>query len=586
MSKAALLFSLLVIVLAHLFYPKWQKSGSEATISYDASGYYMYLPAIFIYQDIKECKFHEEILRKYRPISGFEQAAFIHRESGNYVMKYSAGQAVVSLPAFFIAHAWASADPAYPPDGFSHPYQLLISLNALLLCFIGLFFMRKVLLRYFSEKVTALSLFALVVGTNYLNYAAIDGAMTHNTLFTLYALLLWLTVKFYEKPDLKKSLGIGALVGLAALVRPTEIISCLLPLLWGVNLASAADRKQRLQFFGKHWKILLPALLVTAAVGFIQLGYWKYTSGDWVVYSYQEQGFSWFSPHFNKAMFSYRAGWLVYTPLMFFALIGFVFMYRAHRRLFYPVAVFSLLFAYIAFAWDVWWYGGSLGQRAMVQSYPVLLFPLCFFIKRVLAAGKIFRTVAVGLALLFCYANLWFTYQAHGGGLFHVSLGNKEYFWATLFRYENNPEYLKLLDGVKEIYEGELHDAQVILQAEDYEQRLNADRQHSAPTVVSTETAQGYDWLRVSVETEISQKEWNVWKMSQFIVVLKNKGEEVSTDVIRIQRYIDNFAKKRIHIDVYAEGKAHDALEVRFWNADGNREIILRDLRVTAYNED
>ena len=27
-------------------------------------------------------------------------------------------------------------------------------------------------------------------------------------------------------------------------------------------------------------------------------------------------------------------------------------------------------------AWDIWWYGGSFGQRALIQAYPVLLFPI------------------------------------------------------------------------------------------------------------------------------------------------------------------------------------------------------------------
>jgi hypothetical protein len=48
---------------AFIFYPKWKQSGVEATISWDASGYYMYLPALFIYQDIKTCSFKDSVYR-------------------------------------------------------------------------------------------------------------------------------------------------------------------------------------------------------------------------------------------------------------------------------------------------------------------------------------------------------------------------------------------------------------------------------------------------------------------------------------------------------------------------------------------
>ncbi len=81
------------------YYPKWKQGGSEATLSWDVLGYYMYLPAVFIYGDIKKCGFKDSILAKYQPTPDFQQA-FVH-SNGNYVMKYSSGQAVMMAPFFF-----------------------------------------------------------------------------------------------------------------------------------------------------------------------------------------------------------------------------------------------------------------------------------------------------------------------------------------------------------------------------------------------------------------------------------------------------------------------------------------------------
>ena len=50
-------------------YPKWKLDRTEATISWDVSGYYFYLPAIFIYKDIKKVKFKQAIQDKYHPAS-------------------------------------------------------------------------------------------------------------------------------------------------------------------------------------------------------------------------------------------------------------------------------------------------------------------------------------------------------------------------------------------------------------------------------------------------------------------------------------------------------------------------------------
>jgi len=90
------------------YYPKWSKGHTEAILSWDVSGYYMYLPATFIYHDLKKCDFGEKIITDYQPTYDFHQA-FEHK-SGNRVMKYSMGQAVMFTPAFLVGHLIASID--------------------------------------------------------------------------------------------------------------------------------------------------------------------------------------------------------------------------------------------------------------------------------------------------------------------------------------------------------------------------------------------------------------------------------------------------------------------------------------------
>src|ERR1700741_363778 len=105
-SKAALLVCYGFILLSGLFYyPKWKQTATEATISWDVSGYYMYLPATFIYHDLEHCNFKDSILKKYTPTPDFQQA-FLH-SSRNYVMKYPVGQAILLSPFFFGAHVYA-----------------------------------------------------------------------------------------------------------------------------------------------------------------------------------------------------------------------------------------------------------------------------------------------------------------------------------------------------------------------------------------------------------------------------------------------------------------------------------------------
>jgi hypothetical protein len=62
--------------------------------------------------------------------------------------------------------------------------------------------------------------------------------------------------------------------------------------------------------------------------------------------------------------------------LLVVTIIGFGSLRRQQPIAFWPVLVFALLFTYVPFAWDEWLYGGSLGIRAMEQSYAVLAWPM------------------------------------------------------------------------------------------------------------------------------------------------------------------------------------------------------------------
>lgn len=371
-----------ILLAAMLYYPKWQKSGTEATLSWDVSGYYLYLPAAFIYHDVKEAAFLDNVIQQYKPtparMQGFEHP------SGHFVLKYSMGQALQYLPWFLCAHLLA--EPlGYPADGFSKPYQYAIGWGSLLVAIIGLWFARRNLLEYFSDRVSAVVLLLLVVGTNYLNYTAFDGAMTHNWLFTAYSLLIFSTIKFYRQPSVRWAAAIGLLVGWMTLTRPTELVSALIPLFWGVGNWQAL--RERLRLFSVNWAQLGVALLCGGGMLFLQLAYWKYVAGEWIVYSYEDQGFNWLRPHIVSVLFSYKAGWLTYSPILFLALAGLFLLKKQQPSLFPPIFFFCLLFLYITSAWNIWWYGGSLGMRAMVQSYAVWIFPLAAFVNWLIIKG-------------------------------------------------------------------------------------------------------------------------------------------------------------------------------------------------------
>ncbi len=65
---------------------------------------------------------------------------------------------------------------------------------------------------------------------------------------------------------------------------------------------------------------------------FPQLLYWKLVSGNWLFYSYGNEGFDFLHPHIFDGLFCFKNGWLSYTPIMLFGLIGIVLMHKKKKK--------------------------------------------------------------------------------------------------------------------------------------------------------------------------------------------------------------------------------------------------------------
>ena len=104
----------------------------------------------------------------------------------------------------------------------------------------------------------------------------------------------------------------------------------------------------------------------------------------------------------------------MYTPVMVLSIIGFYQLYKNYRQLFWTLALFTALNIYLVSAWDIWWYGGSFSMRALIQSYPLLMFPMGAFLNDVLR--RRYLKYPILAFLIFCtWLNLIMTYQMETG---------------------------------------------------------------------------------------------------------------------------------------------------------------------------
>ena len=424
-------YTVLLCCMALVLMRSW--APPRNVLNWDVFGYYLYLPALVIHHDIalEDPAWLNDVMDRYDPSATLYQ--LVDGPDGKRVIKYSSGMAVLYAPFFLVAHV-AAPLLGHPPDGFSPPYQHIIAFGCLLYALLGLFVLRKVLLHFFSDGWSALLIALIVLGTNYLQLTAWDGTLlTHTPLFLLYALLLLATIRWHERPRMRSALLIGATAGLITLVRPSEGVCLLIPLLWLPAGARAWATKG--QLLKRH-----PGQVAAAAGAFIlaaspQLLYWKAVTGQWIFYSYVNpgEGFDFFPPHLANFLFSYRKGWLIYTPLMLFALAGIPLLWKRRREAFWAVLAFLLVNLWVISAWSCWWYaGGSFSSRSLVPAYVVLALPLGLGLQSAFR-HKRWRWPAGLLVSLFVLLNLFQTWQ-WGQRILPKDRITKAYYWAVFGR--------------------------------------------------------------------------------------------------------------------------------------------------------
>jgi hypothetical protein len=429
---AWLLIALLTVSVRAYYYAAASARPVLNYLTYDAFGYYMYLPSALIYGSLTHPEWIGAMHAQYGVKGGEKLYQTIVLPGGRHVHKYLGGVALMQLPFFLGAHALAPR-LGFAADGFSLPYQIAIMLAALFYGLGGLWILRGLLLRYYSDGVAALGLVLLTLASNWLQYVAVEGAMSHVYIFLLYALILHLTQGWHERPRAAWAFAGGWVIGLATICRPTELIMLFIPLLWGLQTREAARAKWAL--VRRH----LPHVAWALAGGLLgilpQLLYWQHASGQLLF----DVGSKWYflSP-WIRVLTGFEKGWFIYTPVTILFVAGFWQMRGQPFRV--AVSVFCLLNLWIVTAWSDWRYGASYSARALVQSYPVFALALGGLLARI--ARSRWRLPFALLAAYLVIVNLFQIYQ-YNAGVLRYDENTFEYYrsiylnpWAEPYRRE------------------------------------------------------------------------------------------------------------------------------------------------------
>ncbi len=427
-----------VVVILSCYIGVINKKGwkdDRTVIASDVVLYYNYLPATFIYDDI-----YLEYYDSHPELGKYNWTFKISEDKR--LIKMSYGLSVLYSPFFFGAHLYAQ-NSDYEANGYSKPYKFTMSFAALIYMLLGLFMLRSLLRKYFSDIISALVLLAVVLGTNLYYYTCFEPGMSHPYNFFLIIAFIFLTRKWYNEQKLFTTILLGITAGLITLIRPTNTLFLLFFLLWDIH--NITDLKKRFQnLLSRWWHLLIMAVLIIL-IWVPQFIYWHLITGQWFYYSYSggNERFFFDNPQIWNVLFSFKKGWLVYTPIMILALAGIPLMYRRLRSFFWPTAIFLPLIIYILSSWWSWWFGGSFGQRSYIDFYGLLAFPLATLIGYSLQR-KIIRIVIPALVFVFIAYNLFQTSQYRHNSI-HWLWMNKEAYKETFLQIHTTARYFDLL---------------------------------------------------------------------------------------------------------------------------------------------
>lgn len=441
-----------IILLAQLFTINMTQiyKNEKRVIYWDVLEYYSYLPATFIYGDVK--------LGFINDTSVDWQNKFWPRQApnNNRVFKMTMGMSIMYSPFFFAVHGIAKLFHLQA-DGYSIPYRLALLFSCLFYLTLAFFILRKLLLRWFTDVVTALTIVGIGMGTNLFYYSTLEALMSHAYNFSLFVFFIYFTISWYEKQRIRTTIFLGLIGGLIVLIRPTNILIWIFFLF--LNVTKPSDLALRGRFLLKQYAKLLIIAGSFVLVLLPQLIYWKTVTGSWIYYSYDNEGFFFKNPRIIEGLFSYRKGWLLYTPIMTFALIGIPFLYYKVKGFFVPVLIFTVINLYIIFSWWTWWYGGGFGQRAMIDSYALLAFPLAAFISLFWKRRLYLKIISVFIVALFVFHNIFQTSQYYYGAIHFDSMTKKAY-WSSFghirpqagyYNMLETPDYEKAIKGIQAV---------------------------------------------------------------------------------------------------------------------------------------
>lgn len=345
----------------------------------DALHHYVQLRSAVFDRDLH---FRNEYIRMYRLQGGEPGTEWIYEgtATGHVRNLMPVGPALVWAPAFLLITGltWLAQFVGwhYPLDGYGRLFQATAAISGIAAAACGVWFSFRAATELVGRRAAAWSALVLWLSSSAVYYSAISPAYSHAASLLTGGLFWFAFIRTRQEVTVGRYALLGALAGLAALMRWQDAILLIVPainLLWNLRHGSGLART-----IGLGLVTAISAILVFTP----QMVVWQALYGQPFAIPQGESFMRWRDPAMLAILFSDWHGLFTWTPVVALAVIGVPLISRRDGLVCVSAATFLVLSWYVNAAVVDWWAGEAFGARRFISCLPVFVLGLGTLIER------------------------------------------------------------------------------------------------------------------------------------------------------------------------------------------------------------
>ncbi len=391
-----------LLVLLAFFLLQWLLLFSLKEPTWDAVSYYVYARSAVFDGDLQ---FENDYQLSY-PTAGEHFASKeldqVTTPTARVANLFAIGTALWWLPWLVVLRAGAPVflSSAAALTGYERFFVSNLATLSALFGFLAILLSYRVAQGAINRRLALFSAITLMFATPLIFYQFREPMYSHTTSALAVALCVFVWWKQHERMGSGwHALGLGALIGLAGLVRWQNLAYLLLPLssiliLW----LQEPNRKSR-QVWGRALWIIFLTGVGALAVFSLQAAVWRVLYGSFVTIPQGNTFIDWRAPFTIPFLFSSFRGVLPWMPLFFLALAGLLMLSKRNVRLGLPLLLMLLLAVYINGSTRDWFAGAGFGPRRLTSELVIFVVGYAVFLQLMPVRIRTWGAVLIGVGL-------------------------------------------------------------------------------------------------------------------------------------------------------------------------------------------